>query len=215
MSNATTNTTENTTTEEIIKDKLTNTEQREAVKLERQVEGWQTGYRDAGHALSALQDGTLFVGTWTDYIGRRFDLSYMKGYRLISAAKVADQLEELGFEVLPLNEGQAFELSSVGDQLKAVWSAVIEAAGSERPTMSLIMETKRKLLGGVAGADKNPVRPLLTKLDGIKRSLKGLVEDKTPLDASGRESVRRRLAELSDLMAKLTAKAAEPVASAA
>jgi hypothetical protein len=127
---------------------LTEEEERERFRLERQVERafWQ-----AGRALRELRDRKLYRSThktFEEYCKDRFSYNRSRSYQIIDAAGVVDNLEECPqiVEVLPTAEGQVRPLTKLeAEEQVRCWQEAVAAAGGKVPSGRIVKSIVDKL----------------------------------------------------------------------
>ena len=157
---------------EIVSDEeLSFEEERDRLRLERQVE---RAFYQAGIALKELRDRRLYRSThktFKEYCQDRFGFTRSHPYRLIDAAIVIDNLvqmspngrqnnsesERLG-GILPTNERQCRPLSKLEpEKQREVWQQAIELNGGKVPSGKIVSElVSRGSRGSEATSDHGP-----------------------------------------------------------
>ena len=121
---------------------LTSLEQRRLDECERVIhEGLNTFY-DVGKALSEIRESRLYrmkYATFEDYCKQKWGMSRRRGYEMIAAAAVVDNVRNSAHELLPENEAQANEIASI-DELgqQAIWSIVVGTADKDKDDKPII-----------------------------------------------------------------------------
>ncbi len=158
---------------EIVSDEeLTFEEERDRLRLERQVE---RAFYQAGIALKELRDRRLYRSThktFEKYCQDRFGFTRSHPYRLIDAAIVIDNLvqmspngrqnnsesERLG-GILPTNERQCRPLSKLEpEKQREVWQQAIELNGGRVPSGKIVSELVSQIKGKANLKDKCQLR---------------------------------------------------------
>jgi len=115
-----------------------------------------------GNALREIRENRLYRTvegrTWEGYCREIWDMAYQHADRLVSAAKVIENLTPIGvkddgsvdWELLPANESQARELSRLGtDEQKQVWQQLIEAKRANEEEETPVKITARAVKNAV------------------------------------------------------------------
>jgi hypothetical protein len=121
---------------------ITKQESKRLKECEEVIErGLQTFY-EVGTALAEIRDARLYRITYTtfeDYCQERWGMSRRRGYELIAAAAVVDNVRNSA-QAVPANEAQANELSQLDAIAQdAVWKIAVGTAdknGDERPIVT-------------------------------------------------------------------------------
>ncbi|MGK7950452.1 MAG: hypothetical protein AB4368_17120 [Xenococcaceae cyanobacterium] len=143
---------------EIVSDeKLSFEEERDRLRLERQVE---RAFYQAGIALKELRDRRLYRSThetFEKYCQDRFGMQRRHPYRLIDAAAVVDNILEMCpirtqnssdtsdtnkiLEIIPTSEWQIRSLTKLGPhQQREIWAKAVELAGNKVPSGKIVSE---------------------------------------------------------------------------
>lgn len=127
-------------------EELTPDEERERHRLELKVE---RAFFEAGKALAALRDQRLYRSThktFEEYCHDRFGFTRFSAYNKIAAASVFENLLTIGQQILPVNERQVRDLSSLEpDEQREVWQQAVEAAGNKVPSGRIVKEIVEQL----------------------------------------------------------------------
>lgn len=113
---------------------LTRQEERRLHNCEATIEKGLNTFYDVGSALAEIRDSRLYRTshvTFADYCQARWGMSRRRGDELIAAAAVVNNVrsERNSAEMLPTNEAQANELSSLEpEEQSEVWKRVVKTA---------------------------------------------------------------------------------------
>ncbi|MDJ0718690.1 MAG: hypothetical protein QNJ54_31435 [Prochloraceae cyanobacterium] len=159
---------------QILSNELSEEEEKERLRLERQVE---RAFYQAGIALFQLRSRRLYrneFNSFSEYTQARFNFGRQTANRLIAAAKVYDNLVPNGHLILPVNERQVRPITALNaEEQNQVWQSAIEKAKGVAPSGRLVKEIAQKMY---------PTQP--SKKPEIAHHLKlqprGLVEINTP-----------------------------------
>jgi len=118
------------------KTSLTKPEQTELGELEKTIEHGLGTFVEVGLALRVIRDKGLYRahGTFGDYCKRRWGMTGRRGYQLVDAAEVIENVNNCSQKLpsLPANEGQARELVPIPREKRgAVWQQAIDKAPEE------------------------------------------------------------------------------------
>lgn len=120
---------------------LSRQEERRLQNCEEIIERGLNTFYDVGHALSEIRDSRLYriaSPTFEDYCQERWGMSRRRGYELIAAAAVVDNVRNSA-QTLPANEAQANELAGLEAETQAeVWQKVVATAevSNDRPVVT-------------------------------------------------------------------------------
>jgi len=134
---------------------LSGLEQAQFENCEHRIERGIEGYVEAGAALKQIRDLKLYraqARTFDEYCQSRWRIGRQRGYQLIEAAQVCENLSKiLDKKDLPAIESHARELCRLPEESRAeVWAAVL--ADSDRPTAKKIREAS-----GLSNPDRHDV----------------------------------------------------------
>ena len=156
----------------VSEEELSFEEERDRLRLERQVE---RAFYQAGIALKELRDRRLYRSshrTFKEYCQDRFGFTRSHPYRLIDAAIVIDnlvqmspngrqnnsELDRLG-GILPTNERQCRPLSKLEpEKQREVWQQAIELNGGRVPSGKIVSELVSQIKGKPNLKDKCQLR---------------------------------------------------------
>jgi hypothetical protein len=121
---------------------LTTLEKRRLEECERTIKKGLNTFYDVGKALSEIKDSRLYrmeYATFEDYCDEKWGMSRRRGYEMIAAATVVDNVRNSAHELLPENEAQANEIASI-DALgqQAIWSVVVGTADRDKDNKPII-----------------------------------------------------------------------------
>jgi hypothetical protein len=176
-------------------------EKAELTRLERLIAQWQTNYTSVGRALATIKSRNLHAAThlsWELYLAQRLDMTTDRAWRLVRAAEIHDRLKEAGATVLPTNESQALELSSVEPEAQAeVWAAVIARSPGGKPTtmMAALIVAERAGLPPGVGPDGSVSDDLASVLAGLPAATQARVVQEVERRANTVATHRERDAE--------------------
>lgn len=121
---------------------LTRQEERRLHNCEEVIEKGLNTFYDVGSALTEIRDARLYrisSATFEDYCQDRWGMSRRRGYELIAAAAVVDNVRNSA-QTLPANEAQANELTNLeADAQSEVWERVVKTAeknGDDKPVVT-------------------------------------------------------------------------------
>lgn len=121
---------------------LTRQEERRLHNCEDVIEKGLNTFYDVGSALAEIRDARLYrvsSPTFEDYCLERWGMSRRRGYELISAAAVVDNVRNSA-QTLPANEAQANELTNLEAAAQSeVWQRVVKTAeknGDDKPVVT-------------------------------------------------------------------------------
>ncbi|MGH2412924.1 MAG: hypothetical protein ACRDEA_04350, partial [Microcystaceae cyanobacterium] len=153
-------------------EELTDEEQKERLRLERQVE---KAFYQAGQALKKLRDERLYRSThksFEEYCQDRFGFTRVAAHYKIAATEVVENLltigsqnstsesvltngsqnsttEEvltIGYQILPTNERQVRPLVTLdADQQREIWQQAVEEAGGKVPSGRLVKDIVQRI----------------------------------------------------------------------
>ena len=135
-------------------EELTEEEEQERLRLERQVE---RSFYTAGNALKLLRDQRLYRDKWRsfqEYCRERFGyLNRRHPYRLIEAATVVDNLfdkcDQIGHTSLPLmpaSESQVRPLTKLEpDEQVEAWHKAVSEAGGKVPPARIVKDVVQRI----------------------------------------------------------------------
>ena len=152
---------ENTLIEIVNDDELSLEDERDRLRLERQVE---RAFYIAGSALRELRDRRLYRSThktFKEYCQDRFGFTRSHPYRLIDAASVIDNLSQMspigrqnnsesenGGDILPTSERQCRPLTKLEpQQQREVWRKAVENAQGRVPSGKVVSDLVAKIEG--------------------------------------------------------------------
>ena len=152
---------ENTLIEIVNDDELSLEDERDRLRLERQVE---RAFYAAGCALRELRDRRLYRSThktFKEYCQDRFGFTRSHPYRLIDAASVIDNLSQMSpngrqnnsllenvGDILPTSERQCRPLAKLEpQQQREVWCQAVETAKGRVPSGKLVSDLVAKIEG--------------------------------------------------------------------
>lgn len=144
------------TVEVIASDELTPEEQRDRLHLERVIE---RSFYEAGKALRELRDRRLFRSThktFEEYSKDRFGFERRHPYRLIDAAIVFDNLNQMcpnrtqietdRSQILPTNEYQVRPLTKLEPlEQREAWFLAVEKAGNKVPSSTIVKDAVQRI----------------------------------------------------------------------
>jgi len=121
-------------------------------KCEQIIEGGLKAFVEVGNALIEVRDQRLYRAeyhTFEEYLDKRWHISRPRGYQLIGAAQVVNNLSTNGIQIPPETERQARELVGL-DPLEQhlVWGIVQQTAPNNQITAQHIKSVV-KVLGEV------------------------------------------------------------------
>lgn len=122
---------------------LTKTEQQTLTAFEEVISQGLAAFVEVGNALAAIRDAKLYREvflTFEEYLETRWNISKSQAYRLITGAKVAENMSPIG-DVIPQSESQVRPLAQLPEEEQPqAWAEAVEAAGGEQPTASQVSE---------------------------------------------------------------------------
>lgn len=120
---------------------LTRDESKRLKECETVIERGLNTFYEVGGALAEIRDSRLYrikYATFEDYCQERWGMSRRRGYELIAAAAVVENVRNSA--QLPANEAQANELSKLDEAAQqAVWDIAVGSAvkdGDEKPLIT-------------------------------------------------------------------------------
>lgn len=122
-------------------------ESRSLDELESVIERGVHTFVEVGEALLEIRDRRLYrnqgFATFEDYCQKRWGWSRARGYQLIDAAKVAENLSTV--VDTPLNERQARELAQLPpEQQREAWTIAVTQSANGQPTAREVAEVVNK-----------------------------------------------------------------------
>lgn len=142
---------------------LAPSDQKRLRELEDTVERGLETFVEVGQALMEIRDGELWkaydVSSFTDYLEHRWDMGVSRGYQLMSAAQVVENVST-NVESPPKNEAQARPLTKLPEEEQAeAWEEAVETApeknGEKRVTASHVEETVERRRGDRTPGDRD------------------------------------------------------------
>ncbi len=158
----------------LLANELTPEEEKDKLRLERQVE---KGFYISGKALAELRDRRLYRNTHSNfhsYCKERFNFGRQSANYLIAAVKVYENLTTNGCQILPTSERQVRPITALAsEEQNQVWQTAVEKAKGRTPSSTLVKEVVEQMY------PKNPPeKPELAH--HLKLQPRGLVEINTP-----------------------------------
>lgn len=127
--------------------------------LETRIKAGMKTFIEVGEALRTVRDanGHTMRGfkTFDDYCAKEFGISIRQGQRLIEAAAVARQVEEITGE-LPKNEAQAREIGKIADQPALLKKVITEIKRTKTTLANATAEVVALAVAKVTGKTAPP-----------------------------------------------------------
>lgn len=151
---------------------LTTSEQEELAAHEAIIADGLHKFVNVGLSLTFIRDRRLYRathGTFEAYCRQRWDIGRSRGYQLIDAARVFENVHNCGHgdapAVMPKNESQTRELAKLPDEEQAdAWREAVDRSGGQ-PTIAEVGEVVEERLANSA-EDAPTHRPLVQHLTG-------------------------------------------------
>src|SRR5579885_2562724 len=128
-------------------DALTVTEQTELDERESRIENGLKAFYEVGQELIAIRDRKLYRATYQTfeaYLQERWQMSRSRGYELMSASEVIENLSDMPDK--PENARQADALSKApADQQQQAWTEAVATAPNGKPTAAHVSDVVKRL----------------------------------------------------------------------
>lgn len=128
---------------------LTRQEERRLQNCEEIIEKGLNTFYDVGSALTEISESRLYrtkYATFEDYCQERWGLSRRRGYELIAAAAVVDNVRNSA-QTIPANEAQANELTGLDPEAQTeVWQRVLETADTNAEDKPVVTAAHIKMV---------------------------------------------------------------------
>lgn len=208
------------------KSELTEAQNAELMKLEKQIKRGQEAFFVTCRALVEIEAKKLYVryGSLADYAAEKWEMTPPEVSHYKAAARVLEILEGFGKSKMPKNPAQARELAKLKDDpegLQEVWKRVLAKKG--KTTASMVRTEVRRYLKKDAEETLEPAAEIEVKIDPVQEIVKVVhylqgINDgwgEQELDDESRAAIEEQLWVIDEIAAKLRSRLSPMTVAAA